>query len=104
MAMKIIAENPNGFIIDMSKTELANLIGYYSNDNGDFKKLRDDCVLKVGSEIAISKMYELLYSMRSNEQRFKKASELLAKISETLLLVDPVVRQIQSEIIEQTGK
>jgi len=97
--MKLIAENKTGFIVDMSKTELANLIGYYYIDESEVQnKIRgvynDLCV---GAEINISKMYEQLNSMKNNEQRFKQASDLLAKIADTLLLVDPIIRQIQSE-------
>ena len=97
--MKLIAENKTSFIVDMSKTELANLIGYCDISESEVRnKIRgvynDLCV---GVEINISKMYEQLNSMKNNEQRFKQASDLLAKIADTLLLVDPIIRQIQSE-------
>ena len=53
--MKIIGKTNDGFILESSAKELANLIGFYSEYTNELPK--------VGSEIEIDHMYNQLYQL-----------------------------------------
>ena len=65
--MKIIGQTKDGFILDASRQELANLIGFYSGFN--------IAQLKVGVKIEIHHMYEQLYSLSKMEKEVNIVSD-----------------------------
>ncbi len=58
--MKIIGETDNGFILDATKQEVANLIGFYSQfEIGQ---------IKTGMDIEVHHMYTQLYDLSHMER------------------------------------
>ena len=80
--MKIIGKHENGFILDASKEELANLIGFYS----EFKIEHID----VGAEIKAHEMYEQLYSLSTMKSQLDNIADELENYSQALRLLTPI--------------
>ena len=89
--MKIIANTENGCLIEARTDELANLVGYYSKYDGDFRQL------KIGDEINVSAMYSQLYKMKSHEKELTSASKQLQLIAQNINLINPVISEIMEE-------
>lgn len=80
--MKIIGETANGFILDATKAEVANLIGFYSGF--------DISHIKLGAEIAVAKMYHQLYTLSHMRIELESASEALQKYSKAMKSLVPL--------------
>ena len=83
--MKIIAEQKDGFVIQATKDEIYNLIGFYSSYSSERPRLKEN------DEIEVSKMYKQLYEMKDNQARLKSARSVLLAIAGSLELVEPVI-------------
>ena len=81
--MKIIGKTEDGFILDVSAKEIANLIGYYSEYSDPFK-------VKVGDEIAISDMYRQLDALAAQDKEIQDCRNTLLQAYRHLELVSPV--------------
>lgn len=88
--MKIIGESREGYIIEASKDEVANLIGYYSKYDDKFK-------ISVGDKINISGMYQQLYNLKNNQPRLKEIVKTLRNLAD---LLEPVCPVIEAQIKE----
>jgi len=84
--MKIIGKHENGFILDTSKKELANLIGFYS----EFKIGHID----VGAEIKVHEMYNQLYNLSFMETQLDEIANKLEHYSQALRLLPPIVVKV----------
>lgn len=78
--MKIIGETDNGFILDASKQEVANLIGFYSGF--DIGKLH------TGLEIEVNHMYSQLYDLSHMEKGLGQIADNLEKYA---LILRPIM-------------
>ena len=87
--MKIIGQTKEGFILDASRQELANLIGFYSGFN--------IAQLKVGVKIEIHHMYEQLYSLSKMEKEVNIVSDKLQKYAEELRPLMPLTIECPTE-------
>lgn len=85
--MKIIGNTENGYLIDASREEIANLIGYYDTYGNEYKNKR----IGIGSEIQVHEMYNQLYHLAYKYVDISKAKENLSKCIELLDLVQPVI-------------
>lgn len=84
--MKILATSYNRVILDASKDELANLIGFYSQ----FTKLPQP-----GDEIKVDAMYMQMYTLASMADRMKSVHRELLQMAEALKEIEayvPVVK------------
>jgi hypothetical protein len=70
--MKIIGETKTGYIVDISKDEMANIFGYFS---GSSTKMR----ISVGDDVCLSEAYHAYEKILSVMASFKGASELFEK-------------------------
>lgn len=86
--LKIIGKSEKGFILDASRDELANLVGYYWLGENKCPKI------EVGDKINISSMYGCLRDMKHAEQELKGVSQTLEAISKTVLLPIPLIQQV----------
>jgi hypothetical protein len=82
--MKIIGKNADGWIVDISEDELANLTGYYSHySNVDgYKKPA------IGDIVQVSKMYHKLHEMADADKRIQEYARSIEKYFE--ILRDPL--------------
>ena len=87
--MKIIGQTKEGFILDASRQELANLIGFSSG----FKIAH----LKVGAKIEIHHMYEQLYALSKMDKEVNIASDKLQKYAEELRPLMPLTIECPTE-------
>lgn len=85
--MKIIGHTENGYLIDASREEIANLIGYYGTYCDEYKNKR----IGIGSEIQVHEMYNQLYQLAYKYDDISRAKENLTKCIELLDLVHPVI-------------
>jgi hypothetical protein len=90
--MKIIATTPTGVIAELSKTELANLIGFYS----EYSKCEN--FPQVGAEVKINEMFMQLYRIRGIRSSIKKLSEGANELLESIRVKDPVIQPIVAAI------
>jgi hypothetical protein len=84
--MKIIGTTENGYLIDATKSEIAHLSGYYSQFDD---KIKDK--VKVGADINISKMFNQLYDLSSNQKRLKGTISTLRNLADLLEPVCPII-------------
>ncbi len=84
--MKVIGTTPKGYMIEATREEIANLVGYSSNWNTVTKAAR----INVGDEILIHEMYKQLYQLAKNHGKIGEIAEQLMKMSEQLVLLEPV--------------
>jgi hypothetical protein len=87
--MKIIGESTESFIIEASKNEVANLLGYYSK----YSDRKPPVV--VGNEIKINEMYTQLYELSRRKDDLKKMHDSLIEYASYLLEIDPIKVRVQ---------
>jgi hypothetical protein len=80
--MKVIGKTGNGFILEASKNEVANLLDLYSSLHQSFK-------VDVGKEIEISSIYNRYRSFENliKSEEFKDA---LRKLNKTVKILTPI--------------
>lgn len=88
--MKVIGESEDSFIIEASKNEIANLIGYYSKYDSKFK-------INAGDQINISDMFKQLYNLEHNKPELSKVVNTLRNLADSL---EPVCPVIEKSVIE----
>ena len=84
--MKIIGRTKEGYILDASADEIANLVGYYGKYSLD-KKVQ----LNIGDEINISQMYKQLYNLSRKHEEIESAKEKLAECIKYMDEIEPVI-------------
>jgi hypothetical protein len=83
--MKVIGKSESGYILEASNEEVANLTGYYSTYDKDYK--RPNC----GDNIQINSMYKQLYNLKNNEPKLKDTVKILRGLADSLEPVCPVI-------------
>jgi hypothetical protein len=76
--MKIIGTTQNGFILESSETELANIAGYFSKFSGVVEQF------KIGSEITVSAVYQKLDALANAKTELKSMEDKLQAIAQEL--------------------
>jgi hypothetical protein len=92
--MKVIGKTEDGYIIDASGDEVANLIGYY----GTYSLRDSNRVIYVGDKINISGMYKQLYNLKNNEPKLKEVVKTLRGLAD---LLEPCCPVIEAQIKEE---
>lgn len=87
--MKVIGKSKGGYILEASDNEIANLIGYYSQYDSDYRK--PEC----GDTIQISSMYQQLYNLKNNQPKLKDTVKMLRGLADSL---EPVCPLIEAQI------
>lgn len=87
--MKVIGKSQDGYILQATSEEVANLIGFYYMDGSVREKV------KVGNEIAVNKMYKHLYFLQHHRKQIEDAIGSLNKSIRHLEEVNPVIDSIQ---------
>jgi hypothetical protein len=90
--VKIIGENPDGFIVSMSADDAANLLGYYSKYNPGAQ-----VALRVGDEVQIHAMYSQLRELAQMHTQLEAARRMLESITRQLQLVPPLIPKVTVE-------
>ncbi len=85
--MKIIGKTKEGYILDASANEVANLIGYY----GEYSLKQGNVSLGIGEEIKISQMYDQLYKLHVKHNEIEAAKEKLSECIKYMNEVQPVI-------------
>jgi hypothetical protein len=85
--LKVIGKTGDGYILDASTNEIANLIGYYS----DYDMRDNNKKLAVGDNIQISAMYKQLHNLKNNEPKLKDTVKMLRGLADSLEPVCPVI-------------
>ena len=89
--MKIIGKTENGYIVEASKDDVANLVGYHGQYDTKYKPL------SVGDEILVSKMFRQLYELKNNQPELQKVVGTLRNLAD---LLEPVCPVIEAQIRE----
>jgi hypothetical protein len=86
--LNIIGKTEDGYILDASNNEVANLIGYHSDYHmrAETKK-----TISVGDNIQISVMYQQLYNLKNNEPKLKDTVKMLRGLADSLEPVCPII-------------
>jgi hypothetical protein len=94
--MKIIGKSENGFILEASRDEVANLIGYYFSCS-------DGCKMpSIGDELQVSKMYRQLYDLKNRQPELQKVVGTLRGLADMLEPVCPVIEKAAKEATTKT--
>jgi len=80
--MKIIGKTENGFILDATMQEVANLVGFYSKF-----KVAD---IQVGREIDVHRMYHQLYELHHMEKQVGEIADQFEKYARELRPIMPI--------------
>jgi hypothetical protein len=84
--MKIIGNTKDGVIAQLTNSELANLIGYYSEYNIK--------VPPVGSEVQVGEMFQQLYAIKNLKSHIKEIERSSAALLECIRTKNPVIEPI----------
>lgn len=76
--MKIIATTKNGFILESTENELANIAGYFSKFSGVTEQF------KIGSEIAVNAVFNKLDGLANAKTELKAMEDKLQAIAQDL--------------------
>ena len=87
--MEVIAKTANGYIVDISRNELANLVGYY------YAGAKDYTEPKIGDTVAVSDMYNHLRAIAAMPTRLQELKNLANGILECSGLVEPIACAMQ---------
>ena len=85
--MKVIGYTEKGYMLDATKEEIANLIGFYSTYGEEFRKKS----IGIGSEINVSGMYKQLYGLARGYDDIERAKDNLKRCIELLDIVNPLI-------------
>jgi len=83
--MKIIGTTKEGFILEATENECANLIGFYYSDFEARKQL------KFGNEILVNSLFRQLYDLKNRGESLERCANELEAIASLLRLQAPVV-------------
>lgn len=92
--MRILGENNEGFIVSLSKVEIANIFGLYSEFSDGFKtKLKQ----AEGEDIPISTIYQHYFAVKNilNAPEYDKAISKLKDMQQVLTSIDPLIQIIK---------
>lgn len=92
--MKVIAKTKDGYLLEASETEIANLIGYYSQYESGF----DRRGLNIGDSLKISEMFQQLYSLKKNLPLLSKTAAEFRNLADLLEVKDPILRRRVEEV------
>lgn len=95
--MKIIGTHEKGFIVDIDKNDMANLIGYRSEYDDDFRGKK----LSAGDEVAISGMYHQLYTLENKKQELSQTVLALRNMADLLEPVAPVIEKVFEDVLKE---
>jgi hypothetical protein len=84
--MKILASNKGNFICEISKDEIANLIGYYYAGIEGCPKIEEGCTIK------ISEMYSQIEKFYCNEREIDIVMGKLNDINKRLEKIKPIIK------------
>lgn len=92
--MKILAEKHEGYILDVTGDELANILGWHSRYSDGFKKSDIQDAIKNGSAVKISEIYRDYERTRfyKNNERLKEAATKLRQMAEALEPIEEVIK------------
>ena len=85
--MKVIGYTEKGYMLDATKEEIANLIGFYGTYGEEYKKKS----IGIGSEINVSGMYKQLYGLAGKYDDIERAKDNLKRCIELLDIVNPLI-------------
>lgn len=85
--MKIIGQSDNTFILEASKTEVANLVGYYHSSTAGV-----GTYLHVGAEIRVSAMFMRLHHLEQRKGELERMAKQLRAQADLLESVDPIIQ------------
>ena len=94
--MKIIGKTNDGFIIQASKTEVANIIGFYSEYDNDYGKNKPE----IGTEIRLHDMYAQLYTLANHQKELGNIAVRLEDYAKTLRIIEPIINKMVTEVKE----
>lgn len=86
--MEIIGETKSGFIVNISTTEMYNLVGFYS------QYTPGRCTLSIGQKIEVATMYQHLYKLEQQRGQLSKVAETLKGIASLLEIQNPIIDEI----------
>ena len=78
--MKIIGKRNDGFIVDIGKSELEKLTGFYYGKSEFF----------IGQEIMVDSLYNQLNSLINQNDEIKKIAHTLKTAARMLNKIDPI--------------
>ena len=85
--MKVVGYTEKGYMLDATKEEIANLIGFYGAYGEEYKKKS----IGIGSEINVSGMYKQLYRLAGSYEDIERAKYNLKRCIELLDIVNPLI-------------
>lgn len=86
--MKILGKTNDGFILGASKSEIANLIGYYSEYDSTISNLT------IGDDVQVHRMFQKLYDLVSRKKNIREAKKHVQELLELLDETIPVLNTI----------
>ena len=94
--MRVLGENKEGFIVSLSREELANVLGIYSEYSAEFK---DSLKQANNVDIPISKIYKNYIKVRSivSSPEYDKATTKLKNMQQALESIDPLIQTIKKK-------
>ena len=84
--MKILGKTKDGFIMEATKKEVANLIGFYSDYDSDLPRI------EAGHVIKVAEMFTKLYNLAREKDTIKKAVTQVRGLCDLLEINDPLDR------------
>ena len=97
--MKVIGYTEKGYMLDATKEEIANLIGFYSTYSEEYRKSS----IGIGSEINVSAMFKQLYDLHWRHDDVEKAKEKLRQCIDLLDEVNPLIDIKIDNKVDWTG-
>lgn len=94
--MKVLGETKDGFIVEMTSDESANVQGLYSKHSTGY------IYPKVGDIIKVKKVFCKIENIRRMEREYSEAIENIEKIKVTLLPLKDLIEKSKDEINEPT--
>lgn len=91
--MKIIGKTRDGFILESSAEELANLCGHYSH----YPSVDGYKTPSVGDDVQVSAMYHKLYELARDRDKIRQAKDALIDAAARLEPVAPIIASVLND-------
>lgn len=96
--MKILgASNDEDYIVQLTKGELANILGFYSKYNADFAKMVNEALK--GKSIPISLVYQNYHKIKGmvESSEYHKAKSKLQEMIDAIEPIDELISELKKE-------
>jgi len=93
--MKIIGTTVNGFLADITETEIANILGFYAGWEEGFKRWKGGERMPINKQFSVETIYKKTRAIRERDEQVKQAIKTFRGLADALEVAWPSLENIE---------